>query len=201
MSDGMKTADVEILIIPGRNVSTETTAGPDHWQSRWIKGLKTARRVEQADWDTPQLSDWVSNIIAAVDAATRPVLLVAHSCGVAAVVHAAPHLKPGVVVGAFLVAAPDLDTHNICPAALDKAGDGFAPVPTHRLPFSALLIASNTDPYCTLDRATTFAADWGATLVDAGDAGHLNAASGHGPWPDGALRLGTFLRQISAARA
>ncbi|MFB9360579.1 alpha/beta hydrolase [Amorphoplanes nipponensis] len=27
--------------------------------------------------------------------------------------------------------------------------------------------------------------DWGAELVDAGDAGHLETASGYGPWPDG----------------
>jgi uncharacterized protein len=188
----MKTADVEILIIPGW-----TNAGPEHWQSRWAKGLKTARRVEQADWDTPQIADWVANIVAAVEAATRPVLLVAHSCGVSAVVHAAPLLKPGVVVGAFLVAAPDLDNSDIWPVI----HGGFAPVPTHRLPFSTLLIASATDPYCTLARATTFAADWGATLVDAGDVGHMNPESGHGPWPDGAMRLGTFLKQISTARA
>jgi uncharacterized protein len=194
----MKTADVDILIIPGRNVKGETgTAAPEHWQSRWVKGLKTARRVEQADWDTPQVSDWVANIVAAVEAATRPVLLVAHDCGVSAVVHAAPLLKPGAVVGAFLVAAPDLDANDI--RTLTQGG--FAPVPTHRLPFSALLIASATDPWCTLERATTFASDWGATLVDAGDAGHFDAASGHGPWPDGAMRLGMFLKQISLARA
>jgi uncharacterized protein len=188
----MKTADVEILIIPGW-----TNAGPEHWQTRWIKGLKTARRVEQADWDTPRIADWVANIVAAVKAATRPVLLVAHSCGVSAVVHAAPLLPAGVVVGALLVAAPDLDDSDIWPAA----HGGFAPVPTHRLPFPALLVASTTDPYCTIERATTFAADWGATFVNAGDAGHINTASGHGPWPDGAMRLGTFLKQISIARA
>jgi uncharacterized protein len=188
----MKTADVDILMIPGW-----TNAGPQHWQTRWVKGLKTARRVEQADWDTPQIADWVANIVAAVEAATRPVLLVAHSCGVSAVVHAAPLLKPGAVIGAFLVAAPDLDECDIWPTT----HGGFAPVPTHRLPFTALLIASTTDPYCSLERATTFAADWGATLVNAGDVGHLNTTSGHGPWPDGILRLGTLLKQISTAQA
>ena len=188
----MKTADVDILMIPGW-----TGAGPDHWQSRWIKGLKTARLVDQTDWETPLIGDWVANIVAAVETATRPVLLVAHSCGVSAVVHAAPKLSPGRVIGALLVAAPDLDGSDIWPAT----SGGFAPVPTHRLPFSAVLIASNTDPYCPIDRATTFANDWGATLVNAGDVGHINTASGHGPWPDGALRLGTFLRQISLARA
>jgi uncharacterized protein len=189
----MKTADIDILIIPGW-----TGAGPDHWQTRWIKGLKTARRVEQDDWETPLIGDWVANIVAAAAVATRPVVLVAHSCGVAAVVHAAPQLAalPRVqLAGAFLVAAPDLETSAIWPAV----HGGFAPVPSPPLPFPSVLIASSTDPHCRLDRAKTFAANWGSTLVEAGDAGHLNTASGHGPWPDGTLRFGWFLRQLSAA--
>ncbi|HYD14828.1 MAG TPA: alpha/beta hydrolase, partial [Hyphomicrobium sp.] len=36
----MKTSDVDILIVPGWSSS-----GPDHWQSRWERTLKTARRV------------------------------------------------------------------------------------------------------------------------------------------------------------
>ena len=38
----MKTSEADILIIPGWSSS-----GPDHWQTRWEKNLKTARRVEQ----------------------------------------------------------------------------------------------------------------------------------------------------------
>ena len=34
----MKTADVDILIVPGWQDS-----GPDHWQSRWERSLKTAK--------------------------------------------------------------------------------------------------------------------------------------------------------------
>jgi predicted alpha/beta hydrolase family esterase len=45
----MKAADADILIVPGVNGS-----GPDHWQTRWERKLSTARRVEQADWDSPR---------------------------------------------------------------------------------------------------------------------------------------------------
>jgi uncharacterized protein len=184
----MKTADLDILIIPGW-----TDAGPQHWQTRWAKGLKTSRRVEQADWDT-QCADWVERIVAAVDASTRPVLLVAHSCGVTAVAHAAPKLAAGKVAGAFLVAAPELDpvASDIWPAR----DGGFVPVPMAPLGFPSVLIASGNDPYCPLDRAKAFALAWGATLVEAGDTGHLNTASGHGPWPEGLMRLGWFLGQL-----
>jgi uncharacterized protein len=185
----MKTADLDILIIPGW-----TNAGPDHWQSRWAKGLKTARRVEQADWDTPQLSDWVANIVAAINEAARPVILVAHSCGVLAIAHAAAQLPIGRVAGAFLVAAPDLASSDIWPAA----NGGFHPVPMQLLPFPSVLIASANDPHCTMARAAVFAAAWGSTLIEAGDAGHLNTASGHGPWPEGAMRFGWFLKQLPA---
>lgn len=52
------------------------------------------------------------------------------------------------------------------------------------LPFPATVIASRTDHYMRFARAP-LAAAWGAGLVDYGDAGHINAAAGFGPWPDG----------------
>ena len=39
------------------------------------------------------------------------------------------------------------------------------------------------------DEARELAEAWGAEFVDAGDSGHLNSESGHGPWPDGLLRF------------
>jgi uncharacterized protein len=183
----VKLSDVDILIIPGW-----TNSGPDHWQSRWEAKLKSARRVEQADWETPLIGDWVGNIITAVAAATRPVILVAHSCGVVAAVHAAHKLPPGMVAGAFLVAAPDLEASDIWPA---RHG-GFAPVPMAPLPFRSALLASSNDPYCTIGRAREFATAWGALLIEAGDSGHMNSASGHGPWPEGLMRFGWFLKHL-----
>ena len=38
----MKTADCDILIVPGLGGSDE-----DHWQARWASRLATARLVEQ----------------------------------------------------------------------------------------------------------------------------------------------------------
>ena len=83
----MRTSDVDILMVPGWNGS-----GPDHWQSRWERNLKTARRVEQDDWDRPDKDRWVGNIIRAVVTSSRPAVLVAHSLGAHAVAHAAEKL-------------------------------------------------------------------------------------------------------------
>jgi hypothetical protein len=37
------------------------------------------------------------------------------------------------------------------------------------------------------ERARLFANMWDASLIDLGNAGHVNIVSGHGPWPDGRL--------------
>lgn len=183
----MRIADLDILIVPGW-----TNSGPEHWQSRWQARMTTARRVEMDDWDQPVRTAWVEALAAAVAIAQRPALLVAHSLGVLAVAHAAPSLPAGKVAGAFLVAAPDLEQGQR-PPEIDPA---FLPIPMQPLPFPSLLVHSNSDPYCQVARALAFAAAWGSETGDAGDAGHINAASGHGPWPEGLMRLGGFLKTL-----
>jgi uncharacterized protein len=183
----MKTADAEILIVPGFGDS-----GPEHWQSRWENKLSTARRVMQPDWHRPIRETWVTNLIGAVAEARKPVVLIAHSLGAITVVHAAAALAGSNIAGAFLVAASDPQREGF-PAEIDRA---FAALPMAPLPFRTLQVASRTDPYARYERAETFASAWGSELVDAGDSGHINVASGHGPWPDGLLRFAGFLRGL-----
>ena len=94
----MKVKDADILIVPGY-----TNSGPEHWQTRWQSKLSTARRVEQAEWSKPVREDWTANVARAVNEAERPVVLVAHSLGVAAAVQAIPKFQRPVA-GAFFVA-------------------------------------------------------------------------------------------------
>ena len=147
----MKSSEVEILIVPGWSSS-----GPEHWQSRWEKSLKTARRVEQADWFKPSRAAWTNAIAEAVDAASKPVILVAHSLGVISVVHAAGQLTKGKVAGAFLVAPADVENAGDWPVTkgqrFSEHGPDFSPIPVGPLPFASVLIASTSDPYCTLER-------------------------------------------------
>ncbi|MFC6051089.1 RBBP9/YdeN family alpha/beta hydrolase, partial [Methylobacterium hispanicum] len=72
----------------------------------------------------------------------------------------------------------------------------FAPLPRDPLPFPSLVVASRTDPHCDYARAEDFAYAWGAAIVDAGDSGHINVASGHGPWPEGLMRLAGFMKTL-----
>jgi predicted alpha/beta hydrolase family esterase len=194
----MKTSEADILIVPGWSSS-----GPDHWQTRWEKNLKTARRVEQADWVKADRSRWVARIIEEVAASVRPVVIVAHSLGVVTVVHAAAklaRLPASPVKGAFLVAPADADNGSAWPVTQGETfegnAEGFTPVPLAPLPFPSVLVASANDPYCSLERARHFAKAWGSALIESGNLGHINAASGHGPWPDGLLAFGMFLQRL-----
>lgn len=183
----MKIAEIDILIVPGLDNS-----GPDHWQSRWIDKMSNARRVEQDNWSNPVAEDWVSKLNEAILYATRPVVLVGHSLGVHAVARVAERLVDTKVKGAFLVATPDLEAISGEYPQIKS----FLPVPSAPLPFPSFLIASETDPLCSIERAKGFALDWGAEMHNAGDAGHINSESGHGPWPDGMLMFARFLQRL-----
>lgn len=196
----MRTSDVDILIVPGWSSS-----GHDHWQSRWERNLKTARRVEQADWLAPDRDGWVDRIVSEVARSTRPAVLVAHSLGVAAVLHAAPLLDPARIAGAFLIAPSDLDALDLWPRDNEQDWEtivaSFAPMPIARLPFPARVIASSDDAFCSISRAHTLGALWGADVSILANSGHINAESGHGPWPEGLLSFGMFLKELNGAVA
>ncbi|MGL4965516.1 MAG: RBBP9/YdeN family alpha/beta hydrolase [Inquilinus sp.] len=174
----MKSSDAHILMVPG-------LASPDegHWQSRWQSRLKTARWVGSAA-DPADRDSRVEALVAAAEAGDKPVVLIAHGLGVLAVAFAAERLN-GRVAGALLVAPAD-------PAG----APGYEAVPRAPLPFPSLLVASASDPRCALAVADDLAAAWGSQFVDAGDAGGLDGASGHGPWPEGLTRFAMLMARL-----
>jgi hypothetical protein len=173
------------LIIPGWAGS-----GPDHWQSHWERELPGAARVAMADWDLPRRADWVKTLDEAVRASAEPPLLIAHSLGCVAVAHWAAEAAARArraVRGALLVAPADLDRETAPPVLFE-----FRPVPRAPLPFPAHVVASDDDPYVSLERARQIAADWGGGLTILRAAGHINSASGYGPWREGRALLRHF---------
>ena len=184
----MRTSDADILIVPGLGNS-----GPDHWQTRWEQKLSTARRVDQTDWHRPDHASWTGAVRDAVNAAQRPVILVAHSLGALAVGHAARDFGAGKVAGAYLVAPP---SEAWLRAHLLELG-GFQTHPREPLPFPALLVASRNDPHADYAATEDLAKAWGAALLDAGEAGHINMDSGHGPWPEGLMSFAGFLNRLT----
>ena len=68
-------------------------------------------------------------------------------------------------------------------AALEGIDPRLAAAPRDPLPFPGLVAASTNDPFGEQLSAQNLALDIGAAFSDAGEAGHINVASGHGPWP------------------
>lgn len=169
----------ETLIIPGLRNS-----GPTHWQSWFEDRLPAARRVFQADWERPVLSDWAAQVRAAIDASPGEVWLVAHSFGCLAAVTAG-FFRPGRIRGALLVAPADPERFGE-PAVLLEG----------RLAFPSIVVSSTTDPWVASSVAERWAARWGSDSINVGDAGHINVDSGHGPWPQGL----EFLDRLTSSR-
>jgi predicted alpha/beta hydrolase family esterase len=189
-------AETSVLVVPGWNGS-----GVGHWQTIWEQKYPRFRRVEQHNWTRPSRTNWIAQIDGDIDCHNMdrhnidrvgsPTFLVAHSLGCLAVAHwaAAAGKKTDQVDGAFLVAPPWLTESEQCPAQLTD----FLPMPLQRLPFPSLFVASEDDPYLPIEIAGRLASAWGSQFVDIGTQGHINVASGHGPWPVGEGLLRGFV--------
>jgi uncharacterized protein len=182
----MSITDYMVLTVPGY-----TNSGPSHWQTLWERADPAHfRRVDQRDWDNPDPRDWVETLLTAIRSAREArILLVGHSLGAVAIAQAASQIDDGRVGGALLVAPCDVEQPDT-PAPLRP----FAPMPSHALPWRSILVASSDDPYLSLDSARRLARLWNARLEILDDAGHINTASGHGPFPMGERLLGELLR-------
>lgn len=163
-----------ILMLPGLGNS-----GERHWQSIWEQH-PDFKRVQQRNWDNPVCRDWIEEIDKAVlagDPATT--ILVGHSLACTAIAYWAQAFQRPIK-GALLVAPSDTEADTYPPGTT-----GFLPVPLLKLPFPVIVVTSTDDYYVTLARATFFAHAWGGKLVTLEAAGHINAGSGFGDWPEG----------------
>ena len=186
-------ADAVILTVPGLHGS-----GPGHWQTRWEQRFPAWRRVVQTDWSTPDLPRWSARVGEAVHAAVaeraptrsrRPVILVAHSFGCLASLHWAMQAR-SAVAGVLLVAPADPDKFGVADL-----------LPQRALPFPAIVVASRNDPWLSYCQAVEWGIRWGAEIVDAGHAGHINADSGLGDWAPGLALLDRLIGRASAPEA
>lgn len=180
--------EANVLVIPGWNGS-----GHGHWQTLWEEQYPNFRRVEQQDWSRPPRTEWIAQIDEDVRRADSQVILVAHSLGCLAVAHwAAASQRARRICCAFLVAPPWLTDSNASPRELDD----FLPMPLFRLPFPSAFVASENDPYLPIELASRLASAWDSEFVNVGRQGHINIASGHGPWPTGERLLTEFVGRV-----
>jgi uncharacterized protein len=167
-------------------------SGPQHWQTHWERKYPAWTRVAHRDWHNPQRDEWVAELDAAIAQCEGRPILVAHSLGCMLVAQWAQSGSPLKIAGAFLVAPSDVEA-----ASYPIDANAFSPIPLQPLPFPSIVVASSNDEYATPERSRTFAESWGSRLVEIGPAGHINGASGHGPWPEGEALLDEFCRDLN----
>ncbi|MDH4391355.1 MAG: alpha/beta hydrolase [Aquabacterium sp.] len=171
--------DGRVFLLPGWQNS-----GPGHWQSRW-EALHGFQRVDQADWLWPRRGDWMARLEDTLLADDRPALLVAHSLGCHLVAAWAAHSQhTRLVAGALLVAPPDVERADLPPQV-----QTWAPMHRQPLPFATTTVLSADDPFSNAARGLQLAAAWGSEIISLGAAGHINADSGLGDWPEGIALL------------
>jgi predicted alpha/beta hydrolase family esterase len=168
------------LIVPGLHGS-----GCAHWQSWWQAVVPEAQRVEQDDWDAPDIGAWSDRLLQAVSHQPRPVWLVAHSFGCLTAAHAISQCSRNIA-GAFLVAAADPDRFGLAES-----------LPSHSLPVPTALVVSSNDPWLSENKALWLAERWGSELFPIGAAGHVNTAAGFGPWIEGLVLFRDFVRRTT----
>lgn len=182
-----------VLIVPGLRDHVQ-----EHWQTLLAQQLPKSFTVPPLDHDKLSCQARVNAIDRAMDKIEGPVIIVAHSAGTMMVAHWVQHTRHAARIQGALMAAPaDLETPMPAgyPTKEVLESHGWLPIPRTPLPFPSIVAASSNDPLTRLERARECARDWHSRLVELGAVGHLNPASGHGPWPQ-ALE---FIRELMAA--
>lgn len=172
---------IHTVIVPGVGGSEH-----DHWQSWLQRQLKSCSRVQQQDWNKPVLHEWIEQFVKTVQAIQEPIQIVAHSFGCLTTV-------------AALAQYPELNQNIknlvlVAPANPARFGDaGFARESQNdyqqyfhqlKLQVPTQMIISENDPWLNFQDALQLAKAWKIRPKNLGQVGHINVASGFGPFPE-----------------
>lgn len=173
---------VRLLIVPGLHGS-----GPDHWQS-WIQAQQPdAVRIRVEDWGHADLDRWAGAIDDTLRRHPADVwIAVAHSFGCLALAHHAARGGRGVQ-GALLVAPAAPERFSLDEGSL-----------SHALPFPSTLVVSANDPWMPHADALYFGRRWGSEMIELGEAGHVNPATGYGAWPDALAWARSHVQRVAS---
>ena len=169
------------VIVPGVGGSENT-----HWQSWLQRQLMSCSRVHQANWNHPVLKDWVAQFVKTVTPIQDDIQIVAHSFGCLTTVAALaqhPELKPKIKK-MILVAPANPARFGDAGFAYDSQNDYAAYFHQLKIDVPTTLLISENDPWLTFKDAKHLAKTWKLKPINMGLAGHINVASGYGPFPE-----------------
>lgn len=168
------------LIVPGVGGSEHA-----HWQSWLQRQLMSCSRVEQQNWHLPVLSTWVAEFVKTVNALEVPVQIVSHSFGcLTSVAALAQHPHLAAKVKHLVLVAPAnpsrFNAQGFAPDAHSSYHDYFMQL---SIAVPTTLLISENDPWLSFDDAQALAKAWKLKAINLGAVGHINVASGFGPFP------------------
>ena len=172
---------IHTVIVPGVGGSEH-----DHWQSWLQRQLKSCSRVQQQDWNKPVLHEWIEQFVKTVQAIQEPIQIVAHSFGCLTTVAAlAQHPELNQNIKNLVLVAP------ANPARFGDAGFARESQNDYQQYFHQLklqvptqMIISENDPWLNFQDALQLAKTWKIRPKNLGQVGHINVASGFGPFPE-----------------
>ncbi|RDU95773.1 RBBP9/YdeN family alpha/beta hydrolase [Trinickia dinghuensis] len=169
-----------LVTVPGLHGSENA-----HWQSWLERQFARSLRVEQSDWEAPNLGGWARTVGEVLAKERGPFVIAAHSYGCLAAAHAialARHAGAADVAGILFVA----------PASPEKF-ESVGKFAAHRIDVPSILVGSESDPWMPAGEARELARRFGSAFVNLGAAGHINTAAGFGPWPRAKLFIDTLV--------
>lgn len=172
---------IHTVIVPGVGGSEH-----DHWQSWLQRQLKSCSRVQQQDWNNPVLHEWIGQFVKTVQAIQEPIQIVAHSFGCLTTVAAlAQHPELNQKIKNLVLVAP------ANPARFGDAGFARESQNDYQQYFHQLklqvptqMIISENDAWLNFQDALQLAKAWKIRPKNLGQVGHINVASGFGPFPE-----------------
>ena len=172
---------IHTVIVPGVGGSEHA-----HWQSWLQRQLMSCSRVQQQDWNTPVLQNWISEFVNTVRPIQGHIQIVAHSFGCLTTVAAlAQHPELNQKIKNLILVAP------ANPARFGEAGFARDSQQDYQRYFHQLKIAvpttflmSENDPWLKFEDAKCLAKAWKLDPINLGQVGHINVASGFGPFPE-----------------
>lgn len=172
---------IHTVIVPGVGGSEH-----DHWQSWLQRQLKSCSRVQQQDWNKPVLHEWIEQFTKTVQSIQEPIQIVAHSFGCLTTVAAlAQHPELNQNIKNLVLVAP------ANPARFGDAGFARDSQNNYQQYFHQLklqvptqMIISENDPWLNFQDALQLAKAWKIKPKNLGQVGHINVASGFGPFPE-----------------
>ncbi|MDM1250968.1 alpha/beta hydrolase [Acinetobacter johnsonii] len=172
---------IHTVIVPGVGGSEH-----DHWQSWLQRQLKSCSRVQQQDWNKPVLHEWIEQFFKTVQSIQEPIQIVAHSFGCLTTVAALaqhPELNQNIK-NLVLVAPANPARFGDAGFARDSQNDYQQYFHQLKLQVPSQMIISENDPWLNFQDALQLAKAWKIRPKNLGQVGHINVASGFGPFPE-----------------